>query len=156
MPNWCEGSLKVRGNVDALKAFIFEGLQPVTFLGDNNAPLPKDDCDELHLFIQNKGNTLWMKNTRRHFCEPDYIEVAFESKDDIQVLIMPMKAACHIEAEALLSLCKEFKVDMKIQGFEQGMQFSQLIEIIDGEIIKDEELKYPDWDWDCPCPRMGG
>ena len=45
---------------------------------------------------------------------------------------------------------------MKIQGFERGMEFSQVIEIVDGEIVQDEELHYNDWNWDCPCPEMGG
>ena len=45
---------------------------------------------------------------------------------------------------------------MKIHGFEKGMQFSQLIEIVDGEILQDKEIKYDDWDWDCPCPLIGG
>lgn len=30
------------------------------------------------------------------------------------------------------------------------------IEIVDGEIVQDEELHYNDWNWDCPCPEMGG
>ena len=31
-----------------------------------------------------------------------------------------------------------------------------IIEIIDGEITKDEEVKFDDYNWDCICPNIGG
>ena len=36
------------------------------------------------------------------------------------------------------------------------MCFNQIIEIIDGEITKDEEVKFDDYNWDCICPNIGG
>ena len=156
MPNWCEGSLKVRGTIENLKRFIFEGLQPVDYLGEKTENLVNQTDDELSLFLETKEKTLWMKGTRRHFCEPDYIEVDAESKEDIRIVIMPMKAAWVIEAKSLLKLCKDFGVDMRIQAFESGMEFSQIIEIVNGNLIQNEEVKYDNWDWDCPCPLMGG
>ena len=47
-------------------------------------------------------------------------------------------------------------VDMKIHGFEMGMEFNQDIEIVDGRILKDEELHFENYQWDCICPNMGG
>lgn len=38
----------------------------------------------------------------------------------------------------------------------RGMQFNQIIEIIDGKITKDEEVEFDDYDWDCICPNLGG
>ena len=43
-----------------------------------------------------------------------------------------------------------------IHAFERGMQFNQIIEIIDGKITKDEEVEFDDYDWDCICPNLGG
>ena len=45
---------------------------------------------------------------------------------------------------------------MRIHAFERGMCFNQIIEIIDGEITKDEEVKFDDYNWDCICPNVGG
>ena len=45
---------------------------------------------------------------------------------------------------------------MKIYGFEKGMQFNRDVEIVDGEILKDEEINFDDYNWECICPNMGG
>lgn len=156
MPNWCEGFLKVRGKISNLKAFVLNGLQPVTIMGEDAAKLAFTSEDETSFSIWEIKDSLWLKGTRRHFCEPDYIEVYGEDTETPAILIMPMKAAWGINSEFLLALCKEYEVDMKVQGFERGMQFSQIIEIIDGSIIQDRGIKYENWDWDCPCPLMGG
>lgn len=47
-------------------------------------------------------------------------------------------------------------VGLKIHAFEMGMEFNQVIEIIDGKIVKDEELHFKDYQWDCICPKLGG
>lgn len=39
MPNWCEGTLKVRGTKENLTNFILNGLQPVGFLGEEKPKL---------------------------------------------------------------------------------------------------------------------
>ena len=31
MPNWCKGSLKVRGKISDLKEFVQQGLEPVSY-----------------------------------------------------------------------------------------------------------------------------
>lgn len=51
---------------------------------------------------------------------------------------------------------REYGVDMKIHAFERGMQFNQIIEIIDGEITKEAEIRFKDYEWDCICPNVGG
>lgn len=91
MPNWCKGSLKVRGTKASLKTFILEGLHPVGFLGEEREKLSLNEYG-----------------------------------------------------------------DMKIHAFEMGMEFNQVIEIIDGKIVKDEELHFKDYQWDCICPKLGG
>lgn len=155
MPNWCEGTLKVRGKFKNLVNFIKHGLKPVTFLGDDCESLNINESDT-YIWIDNIKHDLYLEGTRRHFCEPSYISLDVDDPEEYAILLLPMRAAWSIDADSLQELCKEFHVDMKIQGFEQGMQFSQIIEIINGEIIQDKEIKYDDWDWDCPCPTMGG
>lgn len=54
------------------------------------------------------------------------------------------------------NLVKKYGVDMRIHAFERGMQFNQIIEIIDGKITKNEEITFDDYYWDCICPTVGG
>lgn len=156
MPNWCEGFLKVRGKITNLKAFILNGLQPVDFRGEEKDKLTFTSEDDNSFYISKIEGLLWLKGSRRHFCKPDYIELYTNNIENSKILILPMKAAWVIESEQLLALCKEYGVDMKIQGFEMGGQFSQIIEIVNGTVILDATLQYENWNWDCPCPRMGG
>lgn len=156
MPNWCEGTLKVRGTIKDLKGFVLNGLIPVNPLGAVKEALSLDGEDETSLYISSVPDTLYIKGTRRAFCEPDYIEVSCDEPNDKTILTMPFKQAWAILSDNLLEVCKEFNIDMKIQGFERGMRFSQIVEIVNGEIVQDEEIKYDDWEWDCPCPDMGG
>lgn len=156
MPNWCEGYLKVRGTITQLKNFVLNGLQPIGFIGNDKDKLTFEKETETSFYASNIKATLYLEGTRRHFSEPDEFEVYAKSTDDKTILIIPMRAAWGIDAESLLNLCTKYEVDMKIQGFERGAQFSQIVEIVDGEIVQDEEIKYKDWDWDCPCPLMGG
>jgi hypothetical protein len=36
------------------------------------------------------------------------------------------------------------------------MEFCQEVEIIGGEVIFDNTIKYDDWKWECPMPNLGG
>ena len=156
MPNWCEGTLKVRGTIKDLKNFVLNGLLPVDPMGRMKEPLSLDGESETSFYIFGITDTLYIKGARRAFCEPAHIDVCVDEPDDKVIITMPFKQAWVILSDDLLEVCKEFNVDIKIQGFEQGMRFSQIVEIVDGEIIQDEEIKYDDWKWDCPCPDMGG
>lgn len=158
MPNWCEGTLKVRGKISDLKRFVVEGLQPFNVPGEKLDSFKFEDEDEKSFFLATgrEISWIWICGTRRHFCEADYIEAYADDNDTPTVLLLPMKAAWRMEAGPLRDVCKKFNVDMRIQGFERGMEFSQLIEIINGEITHDDEIKYDDWRWDCPCPLLGG
>lgn len=156
MPNWCEGTLKVRGTIKDLKNFVLNGLLPVEPIGRLKKPLSLDGESETNIYIMSVSDTLYIKGTRRAFCSPDYIDVSTDEPKDKTIMTLPFKQAWEISADNLLDVCKEFNVDMRIQGFESGMRFSQIVEIVDGEIRQDKEIKYDDWEWDCPCPDMGG
>lgn len=136
MPNWCKGSLKVRGKISDLKKFVQQGLEPVSYIGDALEPLVFTTEDETSFFVRENKVSLWMKGTHRHFCEPNYIEVYADDQETPVIMILPMKAAWSIDAEPLQELCKKFHVDMKIQGFERGMEFSQVIEIVIVKLFK--------------------
>ena len=43
MPNWCRGTLRVRGAKENLTKFVLEGLSPVTYLGQDAEQLNVED-----------------------------------------------------------------------------------------------------------------
>jgi hypothetical protein len=71
-------------------------------------------------------------------------------------IVLSVEFAWSINPQELLTVCREYGVDMKIHAFERGMQFNQIIEIIDGEITKEAEIRFKDYEWDSICPTIGG
>lgn len=142
MPNWCEGSLKVRGTKASLKTFI---------LGEEREKLSLNEYGDIY-----SEETCWIENTRRGFVEGVEVYLSDHEDDEILVVVFDSKFAWGINASELLETCIKYHVDMKIHAFEMGMEFNQVIEIIDGKIVKDEELHFKDYQWDCICPKLGG
>ena len=151
MPNWCVGTLRVRGKSKNLKNFVLKGLKPVDSFGNECSELELDEfsyvsCDE----------PCWIQGTIRGFVNDLYVSFKDYEDDSTHAIALDVKFAWRISADDLLKICKKYNVDMKIYGFEQGMQFNQMIEIIKGRILKDAELHFEDYYWPCICPNMGG
>lgn len=151
MPNWCKGSLKVRGTKGNMTKFILEGLHPVGFLSEKHPKLSLNEYGDI-----DSNETCWIENTRRGFVEGVKVYLSEYEDDEIFVAVFNSKFAWRISADELLKTCEKYHVDMKIHGFERGMEFNQVIEIVDGKILKDEELHFKDYQWDCICPNIGG
>lgn len=151
MPNWCVGTLRVRGKSKDLQNFVLKGLKPRDYWKDEHSKIELSKsgyvtCNEM----------CWIEGTRRGFVNDLDVYIEDSEEDSIQTIALDVKFAWGISADELLEICKKYNIDMKIHGFEQGMQFNQIIEIIDGKILKDEELKFEDYIWECICPNMGG
>lgn len=151
MPNWCKGSLKVRGTKENLTKFILEGLHPVGFLGEEKAKLHLDEYGDV-----DSNETCWIEGTRRGFVEGVAAYLSEIEDGESFIVVFDSKFAWGISVEELLKTCSKYHVDMKIHAFEKGMEFNQIIEIIDEKIIKDEELHFENYQWECICPDMGG
>lgn len=150
MPNWCKGTLRVKGTKEDLTKFILEGLQPIDYIGEDLEALKMDDYGRVEC------SRCWIKGTHRGFII-DLEEFICDWNDEEKITIgLEAEFAWGISAEELLQSCKKYGVDMRIHAFECGMCFNQIIEIIDGEITKDEEVKFDDYNWDCICPNIGG
>ena len=157
MPNWCVGNLKVRGKREDLINFIKKGLEPL-----------KTEYEYV-INEERNDNNIWfhcqfhcygashIKNTYRGFI--DALDVEFETEnDDTQpfIIVLDARFAWAIQAEQLLEICKTYNIDINIYAYEQGMQFNQHIEIVDGKIIHDDEITFNDYVWECPEPYIGG
>lgn len=151
MPNWCVGTLKVRGKKENLKKFVLEGLKPVTWLGEAKDPLKIGEKGDVQIPEQT-----YIINTTRGFVSEDTTIYNIDELEENDILVLNTRFAWKIHAKELLETAKQFSVDMKIYAFEMGQEFNQDIEIIDGKIIKDDEIEFDNYDWECICPRIGG
>ena len=151
MPNWSEGCLKVRGVTANVKKFILEGLKPVDFFGTELPKLELSDIEDVE-----SDKDCWIEGTTRGFVENLYVDFSFDEDDEIFTAVLDAKFAWAADAEELLALCKKYSVNMKLYAFEKGGEFNQDILIVDGEIRKDEEIKFEDYNWECIFPTLGG
>lgn len=160
MPNWCEGVLKVRGTKEKILEFLKTGIAYCDYKYDkdfNQIKVPRNcefKCDEWDLFI---GNTLdlWIKGTRRMFIISDTIEGNWGDEEK-EIICLDVKQAWAIVAKDLQALSKAYGLDFRIFATEMGMEFCQLVEVVGGEITKDEEIKFDDFNWEAPDNRLGG
>lgn len=158
MPNWCKGVLKVRGTQENILNFLKNGLQAVDIFGDDicKHTVEIDKYNEIE--INNVKGNLWIKNTCRNFIEniSHDLYLSKYSDDTFVCAIDGFQAAWGIEAKDLAEISKEYGIDFKIYAFEMGMEFNQDIEIVAGEVIKDEEIKFGNYEWECINPFIGG
>lgn len=154
MPNWCEGTLKVRGEYNNVVKFFRENLKIVNFFGNfvDNGLTIENYSDSVELELKNTG---YIKGTHRNFTESDYISI-YQRKDNTACVAIHIKGAWAIDFEPYVEMSKGYGVDIKIQTFERGMEFSQYILIEKGQLIENKEIKYDDYTWECVCPNLGG
>ena len=127
-------------------------MKPVDWFGHFLEPLKINQYAHCE-----SDKTCHIENTRRGFVKD--LDVYFEEDDEeIQIIHLDTKFAWGIEPKQLQETCIKYNIDMKIYAFECGMEFNQDIEIVNGEIIKDEEINFKDKDyrWDCIMPNLGG
>lgn len=150
MPNWCAGDLRVRGTKENLIKFLLDGLNPIKNICNELEPLKINENGEIC------GDTCHIKGTHRGFVKGLDIYVDDLENEGKSTIVLSVEFAWSIKPQDLLNVCREYGVDMKIHAFERGMQFNQIIEIIDSEITKEAEIRFKDYEWDCICPNVGG
>lgn len=164
MPNWCKGNLKIRGKKENIIKFLEEGTSLLDGFWNPKEIKPEievNDCDEIEIrnLDKTKGiECLYIKGTRRNFIDPIENEIYIHDIDEEEQIICleNFKAAWGIDADALRLISNRYNIDIKIYAFEAGMEFNQDIEIIKGKIIKDKEIKFTNYQWECIEPNIGG
>ena len=167
MPNWCEGSLKVRGTKDAVKKFMMEALEPLQnelaiFVAESKGVEPPKPnqvniiCDDEWEFSISANEGFYIKGTQRNFIKGE-ARLYHDGEIADRILVTEnFSAAWGIESAPYVELSKKYNVDFRIYGFEKGMEFNQDIEIIHGEIVKDKVIQFDNYKWDCIFPNLGG
>lgn len=160
MPNWCEGMLKIRGKQEDVFNLLADNLQVwkvVTIREDGM----REELDKEAIEIDREDETIYVekaahiKGTRRNFVEPNEINV-WKRKDGNACIAVEFRAAWGVESEPYIELSKAYNVDIKIEAFERGMEFSRYILIENGNLKEDKETGYDDYVWECVMPNLGG
>ena len=162
MPNWCEGMLKIRGKQEDVFNLLAENLQVwKTIIIKEPKFDMREEIDKEAIVINKEEESIWVKKTahikgtHRNFVEPNDINV-WKDEDGNACIAIEFKGAWGIDSEPYIKLAKEYNVDIKIEAFERGMEFSQYILIENGELKEDKKIEYDDYVWDCVMPNLGG
>ena len=151
MPNWIEGTLKLRGSAEDLIRFFEEGFE-------NPAAEKTDYSDSIMFLVEDFA---YIKGSRRAFALETFEFEIFNDRDQKRIALIPIRQAWSFTPyqgaeQRWIDLAKEYNLDVRLQGFERGIEFYQDVEIVNGELVRNDCITYEDWDWDCPMPRMGG
>ena len=167
MPNWIEGTMKLRGKMTDVKRFFDEGLDASAWFGSGRPEdLPKQ---RIYKGDVEKGwieyefhNEPHVKDTRRMFITDDGV---WMYKDDTMCCFNIKQAwsfDCEDDLERLINIADTYQLDIRLYGIECGVEFCQEV-IVEhgadgnrGRIVANNEIRYEDWGWECPFPRMGG
>lgn len=148
MPNWAEGSLKLRGKSENIASALKEMLL-------NDTVTLEDKWDGALLIFNNTVPYFYIDGTRRAFIDKKQIDVWFE-EEFCTVELDDFKQAWSAIPENYQEISSKFDVDIKIFTFEKGMEFTQEIEISKGKIIKNVCNEYDDYQWEVPFSDLGG
>jgi len=151
MPNWAEGTIKLRGRAEniasALKYMFCDNTVTVTV---------KEEWYGETLIFETTAPYFYINGTRRGFIETDSLVFVF-GQDFLTVELQDFKQAWAAIAKNYQEISSKFDVDIKIFTFEMGMKFTQEIEISKGNIIKNIcNDKFSNYGWDVPFSKLGG
>lgn len=178
MPNWCEGSLKVRGKRKDVFRFFTEGVNVYEYFTQDGqcieALASKDDWlyvepdtsdgFEYIYYSPDNGhysNLVYIEGTDRAFIDDDADAISVPvAEDDHEVTVYAsIKQAWDMRVSDWVKLSKATNLHFKLYGIESGGAFTRAIEVNNGELIENETVSYKtndDFIWNCPFPWMGG
>ena len=148
MPNWAEGTIKLRGRTENIASAL-------KYMFCDNTVTAKEYRDWETLIFETTAPYFYINGTRRGFIETDSLEFLLD-KDFLIIELQDFKQAWAATAKNYQEISSKFDVDIKIFTFEKGMKFTQEIEISKGNIIKDICNKFSNYEWDVPFSNLGG
>ena len=173
MPNWCSGSLKLRGQYENQVKFLTEGLNEYSYNWDDEKQqsveivIPKDrwirrieeygevGARGFDMEIE-PGEWVYVEGTKRAFITSDYIE--FTEENEI-IITIEINQAWDFRVDDWINISKKYGLDIKLWGVDRGWGFMHEIEIVKGEVASDISKNwdnYNDFLWECPLPWLGG
>lgn len=156
MANWAKGVLKVRGSERAIANYLEDVCAYINEDGENIDAVVEVDATLYECSIKpsepNLSNHIYLRDTKRAFIDCKEVDTYLSDyKNGQYVLELPnFIQAWSVNVNDFVRLSKKHGVDIKIFGYECGLQFTQEIEILQGEITKDERISVKNWAWDVP------
>ena len=144
MPNWIEGTLKLRGKRENIRRFFNEGLDGKGKITDRST----ESCLDFSF-----GNCHYIKDTNRAFIVDGN---AYLPDDDFGTVCVSVQQAWGFVLEEWKAISDRYEIDVRLFGIEGGMAFTEEIIIEQGKEPIDIVNTYDDWIWECPFPYMGG
>lgn len=149
MPNFAEGTIKLRGRAENIKLalkYMFKAVGNVTI---------KEDTDGELITFTSSDSYFYINGTKRAFIDSKSFEIHLD--DDFLIIeLNNFIQAWHAIPEDYIEISEKFNVDIKIFTFEQGLEFTQEIEISKGKILKNTVLKYGNYRWEVAFSNLGG
>ena len=161
MPNWIEGTMKLRGKRKDIKRFLDNEIAPSSSYGKTNALEDQVKCDfDDSYFEYTFSGEPHIKGTRRAFITGDYLYM----EEDEGTVCVNIKQAWSFSAspddhelDTWRDNAHEYNIDIRLYGIECGVGFCQeIIARKDSDHVINNVIEYEDWDWECPFPEMGG
>ena len=162
MANWCEGSLRIRGKKENIENFLKNEIVYTVY--ENNELVEKPATVEEHknsmLITQDgKDDSFYIRGTYRNFFFTYQIEVYWpehEEDEEIVINIDDFNVAWSFKEQGWPEHAEKYGIDFRMFGFEQGMEFSQVMTVTRDGSASIETKEYKNWLWECPFPNMGG
>lgn len=149
MANFAEGTIKLKGRAENIKSalkYMFKAVGNVTI---------EEDTDGELITFTSSDSYFYINGTKRAFIDSKSFEIHLD--DDFLIIeLNDFMQAWHAIPEDYIEISKKFNVDIKIFTFEQGLEFTQEIEISKGKILKNTVLKYGNYRWEVAFSNLGG
>lgn len=170
MPNWCEGSMKLRGKPANILRFVKEGLD--LYCGDDAHLVDKsvwlnvlegEDYVQIDFLDKNipPHESIHINGTRRAFIRSDeHNYIYFRTLPEVVIVPFAIKQAWGYDYGEFRKIAKTYEIDIRLYGIECGSGYVEDVEILDnGDTINDLSPvyeNYNDYEWNCPFPWIGG
>ena len=177
MPNWIEGSLKVRGRYENVKKFFLEGINDYIGIVHNEKVqkgglataeadyIPRNPEEYREIYENERNgrscsiywhsvNAIYIEDTKRAFVVGDQDVYIDERKDGTTIGTCKFQQAWGLNPDDWVELSKKYDVDIRLWGLEGGMQFGEELEVVKGTITIYEAKNYDSWTM--PLPWIGG
>lgn len=161
MPNWIDGTMKLRGKREDIKRFFNERVEGSSGFTREESVEDRSNENELEFIFKNEP---WVEGTRRMFIKDGDVFMLQEEG----VCCVNIKQAWSFSSreekdlEVLQEIADKFHIDIRLYGIECGVEFVQEVIVRHCDEngrsprIIDNCIQYENWDWDCPFPNMGG
>lgn len=188
MPNWCYGNIRFKGTKDDIRNFIKNEILDIIDItpsisnsttshaewDDYECPIPTQMTPIIEEYgdiisiehHQNARRNFYIRGTYRCFIDSNFLEINLELAEtpleEIIVCIDGFKAAWSfndINDTRWADIASDYNMDIKMVGFEKGMNFYQIKTIYRDrsvELLTKEYKDCEDWDWNSLFPNYGG